>query len=344
MTPKRLLLAAGVLAGLVAAAVLSKENPSAGAQMVAAATQLVDSLNGEQKGKALFRFDDPERTNWNFVPLQDNKKPLRRGLRLDQMTGEQHSTTLTLLRAGTSPSGFVKAATIMSLEVLLRDLEKGGANVRHPGWYFLSIFGTPSQTGRWGWRIEGHHLSLNFVIDRGKVVAATPAFFGANPAHVMPGDASAQRTLPESEDLARELLAALDAGQRKLALQARQLPEIEQGKPAPSVGSPVGLAAARMTEKQRDLLRRLVQAYADRMPAEVAAAEMDEVKRAGFDQVHFAFAQEKEKPGQPYTYRIQGPTFVIEFLNIQPDSAGNPANHIHSAWRNLPGDFGLARP
>ena len=88
-------------------------------------------------------------------------------------------------------------------------------------------------------------------------------------------------------------------------------------------------------------MRAFAYGFADRMPDEVAQFEMDRVEKAGTDQIHFAFAQETEKRGKPYTYRVQGPTFVIEFLNVQPDSAGNPANHIHSAWRNLQGDFGL---
>ena len=105
----------------------------------------------------------------------------------------------------------------------------------------------------------------------------------------------------------------------------------------------VGLPAGKMSEKQKTILLRLLQGYAERMPPEVGASEMARVKAAGLDTVHFAIAREEDKPGRPYTYRVQGPTFVIEFLNIQPDSAGNPANHIHSAWRDLPGDFGLAQ-
>jgi uncharacterized protein DUF3500 len=124
-------------------------------------------------------------------------------------------------------------------------------------------------------------------------------------------------------------------------LQPRQFPEIEQGKAEPHVGAPRGLPGAKMNDKQRDVLQRIVAGYAERMPPDVGAAEMDEVKRAGFDKVYFAFAQDSDKPGKPYTYRVQGPTFVIEFLNVQPDSANNPANHIHSCWRNIKGDFGL---
>ncbi len=342
MKLKQLLFVSVLAAGLIGAACLSKEGESAGVQMSDAAAKLVNDLNGDQKSKAVFDFDDKERTNWNFVPLQDKEKnPTRKGLRFEQMTVEQKETAKALLRAGTSASGYLKATTIMSLEAVLADLEKRGAMVRNPGWYFVTIFGTPSKAGKWGWRIEGHHLSLNFVIDRGKIVASTPAFFGANPADIKKGPRKGQRTLREAEDLARDLFAALDEGQRKIAFQTKLFPDIEQGKSVAHPGAPKGLPAAKMNEKQRAILQKLVHAYAERMPAEVAEAELAEVKAAGFDKIHFAFAQDKDKPGEPYTYHVQGPTFLIEFLNVQADSAGNPANHIHSCWRNLKGDFGI---
>ncbi len=310
-----------------------------------AADTLVNSFNDVQKSKALFAFDSKERTNWWFVPLQKDKKPLRKGLRFEQMTGEQKEQAKALLRAGTSPSGFLKATTIMSLEAVLAELEKNGENVRDPSWYFLSIFGTPSKAGKWGWRIEGHHLSLNFVVERGKIVASTPAFFGANPALIKneteKGPKKGQRTLPQAEDLARQLFASLDDDQKTAARQPQLFPEIEQGKPAAHAGAPKGLSAAKMNDSQRDVLMKLIQSYANRMPLEVAAAEMAEVKAAAVEKIHFAFAQDDKKPGKPYTYHIQGPTFLIEFLNIQGDSAGNPANHIHSCWRDLKGDFGI---
>ncbi|MHB1425779.1 MAG: DUF3500 domain-containing protein [Gemmataceae bacterium] len=346
MKRKQFLLVGILAAGLVGAACLSREEPSVGVSMCDAAAKLVNSFNDEQKSKALFDFDSKERTNWWFVPLQEDKKPLRKGLRIEQMTAEQKDTAKALLRAGTSASGFLKATTIMSLEAVLAELEKNGANVRNPGWYFVSIFGTPSKSSKWGWRIEGHHLSLNFVVERGKIVASTPAFFGANPALIKnrtdKGPKMGSRTLPEAEDLAQQLFAALSAEQKKEARQPKLFPEIEQGKPAAHPGAPKGIAAAKMNDKQRDLLIKLIQSYAERMPPEVAEAEMAEVKSAGIDKIHFAFAQDNDKRGKPYTYHVQGPMFLIEFLNVQADSAGNPANHIHSSWRDLKGDFGIA--
>jgi hypothetical protein len=228
----------------------------------------------------------------------------------------------------------------MSLESILRGLEKGGRLVRNPEWYFFTIFGTPSKTGKWGWRVEGHHLSLNFTIDGGKVLAATPAFFGANPATVMQGPRKGTRTLPEADDLAKKLFETLDEDQKKIAYQKERFPEIDARNRSPKLGEAKGLPAARMTEKQRGLLLRLLQAYASRMPDDVAEAEMSEVHKAGLEQIYFAYNGGLES-GKPHTYRVQGPTFVIEFLNVQEDSAKNPANHIHSVWRNTKGDFGL---
>ncbi|MCS6850209.1 MAG: DUF3500 domain-containing protein [Gemmataceae bacterium] len=334
-----LALAASVL--LAGIAYVQQATEAAGLKMVTAAEAFLNTLSPEQKAKATFAFDDPERTNWYFVPLQDKQRqPTRKGLRLEEMNAAQRQAALELIKAGTSPTGYIQATTIMSLEAILNELEQGKGPVRNPEWYFFSIFGTPSKTGKWGWRVEGHHLSLNFTIDQGKLIAATPFFFGANPATVKDGPRKGLRTLAEAEDLARALFKSLDEAQRKVALQPTQFPEIEQGKAVPNVGPPRGIAGRQLTDKQQALLRQLVESYAARMPSEIAAVELSRIKEAGWEQVHFAFAGGSE-PGEPYTYRVQGPTFVIEFLNVQPDSAKNPANHIHSAWRCLRGDFGL---
>ncbi|MBI1917109.1 MAG: DUF3500 domain-containing protein [Planctomycetes bacterium] len=338
----RLLLAGTVLAGLVGVALVGRSAEQPAAKMATAAEKFLATLSAEQKDKTVYAFDSKERTNWFFIPLQTpDKKSTRKGLPIEEMTAEQKDAARELLRAGTSASSYTKATTIMSLESILHDLEKGGSMVRNPGWYFFTLFGTPSKTGQWGWRVEGHHLSLNFTLDKGKIVSATPNFFGANPATIQQGRRKGARTLPEAEELAKELFNALDDDQKKVALQDKQFPEIEQGKAKPNVGPARGLPASKMNKQQKGILLKLVASYADRMPEEVGRFEMDKVEKAGTDKIHFAFAQEEDKRGKPYTYRVQGPTFVIEFLNVQNDSAGNPANHIHSAWRNLQGDFGL---
>jgi len=338
----RTALAGFLVLALAGVGYVAQSKPVAGVAMSEAAQKFLDRLPPDLRARATFPFDDQERTNWHFVPMQDrDKKPTRKGLRLEDMTAEQREAALELVKAGTSPQGYEQATMIMSLENILHELEKNGANVRSPTWYFFSVFGTPSPTGRWGWRVEGHHLSLNYVVDGGRVTAFTPAFFGANPATVKDGPRKGLRTLPEVEDLALDLFRSLDDGQRKLALLPKQVPEVSDKK-GPQVGEPAGVPASQMKEQQQTTLKRLLQAYTSRLPAEVSQSEMQRVEQAGIDTVYFAFAGSTE-PGVPHSYRLQGPTFVAEFLNVQADSARNPANHIHSVWRHLPADFGLAR-
>lgn len=343
MKLNRVILALTLLGGMAGMAYVAQLAEPAGSKMSAAADKFLASLSEEQKKKATFAFDDKERTNWHFVPLQDkSKKSTRKGVPLEDMKADQKEAALALVKAGTSMSGYDKAVTIMSLEAILRDLEKGKAMVRNPDWYFFTVFGTPSKTGKWGWRVEGHHLSLNFTVDQGKVISATPSFFGANPATVKDGPKKGLRTLAEAEDLAKQLFKSLNADQRKIAFKEGQFPEIEQAKTAPNVGEPIGLPGAKMTEEQKGILLKLLQSYTARMPEDVGAAEFTQVKEGGLDKVYFGFAGGVEE-GKPHTYRVHGPTFLVEFLNMQADSAGNPANHIHSAWRNLRGDFGLTK-
>jgi hypothetical protein len=342
MKVTRLFLSLVALAALAGVAYVNQATESAAGKMATAAEKFLGTLDAEQKTKATFAFDSKERVNWHFVPLQDkDKKSTRKGLPLEAMTPEQKKAALEIVRAGTSGDGYTKATTIMSLEAILRQLEQGGAMVRNPEWYFFTVFGTPSKTSKWGWRVEGHHLSLNFTMDKGEVVSATPAFFGANPANVKDGERKGLTTLAEAEEPIKELFSALDDEQKKTALQMKPYPETAAQATAPKVGDPTGLAAAKMTEKQRALLMKAVEGYANRLPADVAAVQLAEVKQSGVEKIYFGLTGAFET-GKPRTYRIQGPTFVIEFLNEQADSAKNPANHIHSSWRNLKGDFGLA--
>jgi hypothetical protein len=337
----RLSLAGVTAALLVGLTVLANQAPQAGGAMVAAADTFLGTLPPELKAKAAQPFDSPNREQWFFTPQQTrDKQPLRKGVRLDELDAKQKAAALDLLRAGLSGKGFDQATTIMSLENILAELEKNGANAREPGWYFVSVFGAPSATGNWGWRVEGHHLSVNLTLDGGRVVAASPVVFGANPAEVRSGPRKGLRTLPEVEDLARELIASLTPEQRAEAKQPKPLPEIAENTPAAKPGEPVGLAAGRMTEEQRATVWKLLAAYANRLPAEVAAAELKRVQEADVKRVKFAYHIAEDKPGKPTTYRLHGPAAVVEFLNAQADGAGNPANHIHSGWRRLPGDFG----
>lgn len=343
MTRLRFAALALTLAGVVGVALVGRSAPdTTGARMKAAADTFLTTLTPEQKKKASFDFTDPHRTKWYFTPQQDKEKKFtRKGVRLEEMNADQKKAAMELLKTGLSAKGYEQATTIIGLEDLLLELEgPKGAMTRNRGWYFVSVFGDPSNTGKWGWRFEGHHLSVNYTLDKGEVVVGAPMLFASNPAEVKAGTKKGLRPLPDIEDHVRALITSLSADQDKAAKQPKAFPEIKEGQAKAGVGAPVGLTADKLTADQKATLIKLLQAYTDRMPEDLSAAEMKRVKGTPDAKLFFAYSG-SPKPGEPYTYRIQGPEFVVEFLNEQKDAAGNVANHIHSAWRRLPIDFGL---
>lgn len=299
--------------------------------MATAAGRVLDALSPEQLAQAGFDFDSPERLNWHFIPRE------RKGLSIKAMTPAQRALTFGLLRTGLGADGYLKATTIMSLEQVLKELEQGKGPVRDPELYFLSVFGKPSGKGKWGWRVEGHHLSLNFTLEDGKIVSATPVFFGANPAEIRQGPRQGLRTLGDVEDRALRFLQSLSPEQRKVAVVEETAPKDVRAPntPQPPTDPAVGIAVADLSEEQRGLLRSLVEAYAEEMPVEVSQAWAAEIRDAGTDGIKFAWFGLADR-SQPHAYRVQGPTFLIEFNNTQ-----NGANHVHSLWRSMLGDFGV---
>lgn len=335
----RLLAVPVCISALAGVALLADQAKPPAATMTTAANQFLETLDPDTKQAATFDFDDKHRTEWYFTPQQNKGESLRKGVRLDKLNKAQQDAALNLLKAGLSNQGYEQATTIMTLESVLESIEKGKGNTRDPLWYFVSIFGTPSNSGKWGWRFEGHHLSINFTFDQGAVTSASPVLFGTNPAIVKDGPRKGLQTLPKIEKLAKKLIDSLDDKQKALAEQPEQFAEVKEGQATADVGKPIGISAGQLDDAQEKLLRELVQAYATRLAKPLAAQELQRIDKANFDKVTFGYHIANDKPGKPYTYRIQGPTFVVEFLNVQSDSAGNPANHIHSGWRQLPRDF-----
>jgi hypothetical protein len=293
------------------------------------ANAFLASLTPEQQQKARFTFADDERLNWHFIPKE------RKGLPLREMTPTQKHLAHALLSTALSQRGYQKAVTIMSLEDILRILEKDSGERRNPEKYYFSVFGEPSDKSVWGLRVEGHHLSLNFTVVNGKVVGS-PNFYGTNPAEVREGPRKGLRVLHAEEDKARELLTALTPEQKSVAVVSKEAYKdilTMAERKAVLQGQPNGLSAAKMNARQRELLQRLLEEYTRNMPEDVAAAREALIKKAGTN-MFFAWAGVEERGG-PHYYRIAGPDFLVEYDNTQ-----NNANHIHSVWREYKGDWG----
>jgi hypothetical protein len=334
---------------LLAASAIAAYKVQTVPEMVKAANNLLVTLSAEQKAKIVYPFTHAERTNFHFTPGPWQGVG-RQGLPFKEMTPEQAHLARALLATGVSQRGYIKATTIMSLEQVLKELEAGGRGGRGGGGgfnrdpenYFFSIFVEPSETGIWGFRVEGHHLTLNFTMQSGKVVADTPAFMGSNPAEVRQGPRTGLRVLAAEEDMGRALVQSLDAQQKQVAVLPGNAPgDIRTGEnlnidkiPDLDLNKPTGIQASRLNAKQQEALIALVEEYAYRMPIELADATMTEIKKPGLDKIYFTWAGGMNK-GELHYYRVHGPSFLIEFNNTQ-----NQGNHVHSVWRDLKNDFG----
>ncbi len=322
--PRLLLASAGVL--MLTAAYYKINSPSV---MTDAAKHFLASLPADQKARATFSFSDEERFNWHFIPR------VRKGLAFREMAPGPRQLAHALLAAGLSQQGVIKADTVMSLDQVLKEIEVNPVNERDPEKYYFSIFGEPSETGTWAYRVEGHHLALNFTIVNGHV-ASTPSFFGANPAEVRGTSRDGLRTLAREEDLGRALVKSLTDPQRTIAIVDKEAYKdiiTMASRKAAIEGKPSGLPFAKLTPKQRELLENLVAEYANDFPPTIADARMEQFKKSESG-LYFAWAGGLEK-GDPHYYRIQTPSFLIEY-----DDTQNNANHIHSVWRDYEGDFG----
>jgi hypothetical protein len=311
------------------------EEGKTGARILQAAAGLFLSLDEQERGKALFDYTNEERFNWHFIPRE------RKGLPLKELSDEKRAKVAALLSASLSESGFKKAEEIRGLEDVLREMEGAqGKFSRDPLLYYVSFFSKPSPAGRWGWRLEGHHLSLNFTLDGARLLSSTPAFFGANPAMVKEGPKKGLRVLAAVEDLARELVTSLDENQLKACLgksagDGQGAPEEVPQTQSPRYKGPfpAGVAAKELKPESRAILRKLLDEYRSRFPDDVAKAIEDEINAAGLENIHVAWAG-GVKQWEAHSYLIHGPTFVINYADYQ-----NGANHIHSSFRRLKNDF-----
>jgi hypothetical protein len=300
-------------------------------EMAAAADSLIDSFSPEQKTASVFTLDHDHRLDWHFIPKE------RKGTTLKEMTPQQRHLTTALLAASMSSQGLVKTSNIMSLEQVLNSIEgPQGRFARDPELYHISIFGEPAPGKTWGWRFEGHHLSLSFTIVDGRHISATPSMMGTNPAIVPDGPHKGFQALADEENIARELAKSLSTSQKAKAVVSEKAPAdiVTRNRRAISQLEPAGISWIELESEQQKLVWKLVKMYVERARGEIAEADLTKISVAGQEKIHFAWAGGLDR-GQGHYYRIQGPTFLIEYDNTQHN-----ANHIHCVYRDFNEDFG----
>ena len=298
-----------------------------------AATSFLDTLTPEQRQRATFDFTSEVRQNWHYVPRPRN------GLARGDMDGAQLEAADALMASSLSLIGLDKSRAIIQHELILGAIESGTGATRldrSPDLYLFSVFGAPGGDEPWGWRVEGHHLSLNITIVNGELISATPSFFGANPAQIQHGPDKGLRILRLEEDLARELYRSLEQRQSEMAVIYPVAPPdlITRASRRVEVSQRAGLPAHLMSADQRELLMSLLKLYIERMPADVARNALRRVEDDGVGEITFAWAGSQHER-QGHYYRLHGPSFFVEYDNTQ-----DMANHIHAVWRDIDDDFG----
>ncbi|WP_309113670.1 DUF3500 domain-containing protein [Saccharothrix sp.] len=295
-------------------------------EIAEATRRFLDLLDERQRAAAVRDVaDDDLRRTWAYTPGP------RPGLVLGDLDRDQRKAVHGLLACVLSPHAYAQAAAVMALEDVLDDRE-GGRRDRHQGDYWTVLLGEPGSDEPWGWRVEGHHLSVSVVVADGRV-SATPFFLGANPARVTYRGRTVSQPLRLEEELARELLDRMGRTARGLAVVSdRPPPDLYTGN-ASRVGDiePQGVTPAQLDRASRGLLVGLVRYYLDRLHSDLADEEFDQLD---LDRLHFAW-QGSASRGAGHYYRIQGPELLIEY-----DNTANEANHVHSVWRRRSGDFG----
>ena len=325
-----LVLGLAVIAGLGAERAAERN----AAAMAEGANGFLSSLTAEQRARAAFPFESEDRLRFHFIPPETFE---RRGLTIKEMSSAQRQRAHALLAAGLSARGHMTAMQIMEAEGILATLEGPDRQfARDNEAYYVSVFGTPSASGTWSWRWEGHHISLHFTVVEGELSVSTPTFLSANPAEVPSGPKKGMRPLARQEDAGRALLSSLDLAQRAVAIIEEVAPGNILSAMEPVVGplASAGIRAADLDDVQRALLMDIVEAYISVMNDEVAALRWEEIRASDTDDITFAWAGGTVR-GEVAYFRVQGPTFLIEFDNTMRDP-----NHIHSGWRDFDGDFG----
>ena len=304
----------------------------AAAQMSEACANFLNSLSQDQRAKATYQYMDGERVFWYYPPLN------RHGLPLRDMDPKQRELAHALMATGLTDQSYRQAKLIIEHENVLGPLEKEQGMVtfvRDPELYYFTVFGEPGGQDPWGWRVEGHHVCLNYSIWGDKVISMTPFFFGSNPAEVRKGDKTGLRILGAREDLAFELMESLDAGQRSKATIYDEAPLdiLTYNSSKVSLPREEGLPGSRMSGTQKEMMLSLIAEYVNQVRSDLAQEKLGALREQGVDNIHLAWAGPVDK-NQAHYYRLHGGNFVVEFDNRQ-----DGANHIHSVWRDIENDF-----
>lgn len=338
-----------ILSCLLFCFLCGRAQPEYGKEIKYYADSLYQSFSKTQKMSGLLSFGDTARIKWNNLPVGLRA---RAGVSIGNMNNEQRRLIHRLLSASLSSQGYLKATGILHLDNLINGfydslhLQKEINDdtykfVQTLQWshrnYFFAFFGKPGEK-QWGYKLEGHHLSVNFTFTDDQI-SVTPFFIGTDPAEFMISEYAGWRVLGQEEDLGLQFIRMLSPEQRIKATQSGEAPAdiitgAESGKRLINYW---GIQFAELPPEQKELLLRMVREFVYNLEFDKALKEYEKILKAGVNNIWFGWIGPYEEKKTHY-YLINGPTFLIEF-----DNSGGPrngANHIHAIWREKGNEYG----
>ncbi len=318
------------------------------AEVKQAAVALYNTFDQLQRRSASLAFTDTARLKWNNLPVGLRA---RAGTGIGNMTIEQRKLVHRVLSASLSSQGYLKATSIMHLDDLLnryfdslyykKEIDDTTYRMMQSlQWshrnFFFAFFGAPTDN-TWGYKLEGHHLSVNFTFVNG-TLSVTPFFIGTDPAEYPNTEYAGWRVLGEEEDLGIKLIHLLSPAQQKKATMSSAVPGdiitgAESGK---RLVDNWGITAAELNEEQRSVLQYIVREYVFNMEYEKATAEYNKIIKAGIGKIYFGWIGSYDE-SKPHYFILNGPGFLIEFDN---NGFEGRANHIHTIWREKGNEYG----
>ncbi|MEM1296168.1 MAG: DUF3500 domain-containing protein [Verrucomicrobiota bacterium] len=298
--------------------------------MAKAAGDFLDSLDEKLRQEAALPFDSPEKYLWTNVPPRGPQG----GVRMGDLNEVQLQRALDLLATVLSPQGFGKARNIpLADDRLLRNGE------RRPGFgaedYWLAIFGTPSAETPWALQFDGHHLATNLGF-HGDDMSLSPTFIGTQPRGFELGGETLE-PMAKKDEAALALLRSLDEDQRKAAIIGNRRANLVAGAGRDGrIPKAVGVSAKDFDEAQRKALSTVLQLYVGDLPEPFAGRRLKELE-SEIESMTFGWWGPTEDKGD-YSYRIQGPTLIIEYAG--QDLGGDPHDHLHSMYRDPTNEYG----
>ncbi|MEM9280941.1 MAG: DUF3500 domain-containing protein [Verrucomicrobiota bacterium] len=299
-------------------------------KMAAAAATFLEALDSVRRSEASLPYDSAEKALWTNVPPRGPQG----GVRLGDLNADQLELACNLLATVLSAQGYFKAINIpLADDRLLRNGE------RRPGFgaedYWLAIFGTPSATEPWALQFDGHHLAINLAF-QGEGMSMSPTFIGTQPrGFELKGEAV--EPMRGKDATALGLLRTLGESQQEAAILGKTRGNLVAGAGRDGrVPEPVGVSAGSFNEGQKAALMSVIQLYVEDLPGAFAKRRLTELEKE-IPEMTFAWWGPATDGGD-YSYRIQGPTLIIEYAG--QDLGGDPHDHLHSIYRDPTNEYG----